>query len=142
MLNAAPGPARCPDDDSRRSRRQGLGAGILVRWNPDAPLAPGILARGPPPQSSRSPAAQIAAKQQNSPPPPVERRSAGLQPPPGPREGCEEFHDFDAASSRKPLRSLWPTIAAPWVLLVQLRQVLSSPAGNALPSICVPVSTS
>ena len=33
-----------------------------------------------------------------------------------------------------PLRSIWPSIADPWVLLVQLRQVRSSPAGKARPS--------
>src|SRR5262249_61074467 len=74
--------------------------------------------------------------------PPVLLRSFWLQPPSGPREGCDEFHDLDAASSRKPLRSAWPTMAAPWVLLVQLRQGLSSPAGNARPSICEPGKTS
>ena len=29
-------------------------------------------------------------------------RSFWLQPPSGPREGCDEFHDFDASSSRVP----------------------------------------
>ena len=37
---------------------------------------------------------------------------------------------------------MWPTIVVPWVLLVQLWQVLSSPAGKARPSGCVPVSAS
>src|SRR5260370_11442894 len=70
------------------------------------------------------------------------RSSAWLQPPSGPREGCEEFHDFDASSSRKPCRSMCPTIAVPCVLLVQLWQVLPSPGGKARPSGCVPVSAS
>src|SRR3954454_9149378 len=56
---------------------------------------------------------QFAAKQYNSPSPPVERRSAWLQPPSGPREGCDEFHDLDSASSRKPIRSAWPSITEP-----------------------------
>ena len=30
-------------------------------------------------------------------------RSFWLHPPSGPREGCDAFHDFDAASSRKAL---------------------------------------
>ena len=37
---------------------------------------------------------------------PVPRRSEALQPPSGPREGCDEFHDREAASSRRPLRSI------------------------------------
>jgi hypothetical protein len=37
---------------------------------------------------------------------------------------------------------VWPTIAAPFVLLVQLLQVRSSPAANAVPSDCVPVKMS
>ena len=78
----------------------------------------------------------------NSPSPPVLIRSARLQPPSGPREGCDEFHDRAGASSRNPLRSMWPTMAAPWVLLVQLRQVRSSPAGKARPSGVEPVRTS
>ena len=32
-------------------------------------------------------------------------RSFWLQPPSGPREGCEEFQDFEASSSRSPTRS-------------------------------------
>src|SRR5262249_61180103 len=84
---------------------------------------------------------RVAGRLRTKPLPPVLLRLFWLQPPSGPREGCDEFHDLDAASSRKPLRSLWPTIAAPWVLLVQLRQVLSSPAGKARPSICDPVRT-
>src|SRR5262249_60250312 len=86
--------------------------------------------------------AKWEAKPENKPLPPVLLRSAWLQPPSEPRDGCAEFHDLDAASSRKPLRSMCPTIAAPWVLLVQLRQVRSSPAGNARPSVCEPVRTS
>src|SRR5260370_24855001 len=70
------------------------------------------------------------------------RSSAWLPPPSGPREGCEDSHDFDASSSRKPCRSMCPTIAVPCVLLVQLRQVLSSPGGKPRPSGCVPVSAS
>src|SRR6185369_10556484 len=81
-------------------------------------------------------------KQYISPSPPVPRRSLWLQPPSGPREGCDEFHERDAASSRKPLRSMWPTIAVPCVLLVQLRQVRSSPGGKARPSGVEPVNTS
>src|SRR5215471_10444119 len=76
------------------------------------------------------------------PSPPVLRRSAWLQPPSGPREGCEEFHDREASSSRKPWRSICPTIAVPCALLLQLWQVLSSPDGKARPSGCVPVSAS
>jgi len=74
--------------------------------------------------------------------PPVLRRSAWLQPPSDPREGCEAFHDFDSASSRKPSRSICPSIADPWLLLVQFLQVRSSPGGNARPSIVEPVSAS
>src|SRR3954447_1669983 len=40
------------------------------------------------------------------------------------------------------MRSEWPSIAAPCVLLVQFLQVLSSPAAKAVPSACDPVSTS
>ena len=58
------------------------------------------------------------------------RRSAWLQPPSGPREGCDEFQDFEGSSSRRPWRSWWPTIAAPAPLFVQLPQVRSSPAGE------------
>src|SRR6185437_9117347 len=64
------------------------------------------------------------------------------QPPSGPRERCDEFHECDASSSRNPCRSIWPSIADPWVLPVQLWQVLSSPAGKALPSGCEPVKAS
>src|SRR6185437_12260086 len=60
---------------------------------------------------------QFVAKQYNSPSPPVERRSAWLQPPSLPREGCEKFHEWDAASSRRPLRSMCPSMTAPCVLL-------------------------
>src|SRR6185312_9522067 len=77
-----------------------------------------------------------------NPSPPVLLRSFCEQPPSGPREGCDEFQDFDASSSRRPLRSAWPTIAAPCVELVQFLQVRSSPAANAEPSGCDPVSTS
>src|SRR3954464_11741500 len=89
-----------------------------------------------------SSASQFDAKQYSSPSPPVLFRSACEQPPSGPREGCDVFQDFDGSSSRSPLRSKWPTIAAPCVLLVQFLQVRSSPAANAVPSACDPVSTS
>ena len=56
-----------------------------------------------------------------------------LHPPSGPREGCDEFHDRDAAY-RAGLCGDMATMAAPWVLLVQLRQVRSSAGGNARPS--------
>ena len=69
-------------------------------------------------------------------------RIGWLQPPSGPREGCDEFHECDGGSSRRPLRSMWPNIADPWVLLVQLRQVRSSPAAKARPSGCEPVRAS
>src|SRR6266481_8312171 len=85
---------------------------------------------------------QFAAKQYSSPSPPVLLRSACEQPPSGPRDGCELFQDFDASSSRSPMRSEWPTKAEPCVLLVQFLQVRSSPAANAVPSGCDPVSTS
>src|SRR3954468_21785691 len=85
---------------------------------------------------------QFTAKQYSSPSPPVLLRSACEQPPSGPREGCDEFQECEASSSRRPLRSEWPTIAAPCVLLVQFLQVRSSPAAKAVPSACDPVSTS
>src|SRR3954466_7136342 len=87
-------------------------------------------------------ASQFAAKQYSRPSPPVLFRSACEQPPSGPREGCELFQDFDGSSSRKPCRSAWPTTAAPCVLDVQFLQVLSSPAGKAVPSACDPVRMS
>src|SRR3954470_1991411 len=87
-------------------------------------------------------ASQFDAKQYISPSPPVLLRSACEQPPSGPREGCELFHDFEASSSRSPMRSACPTIAEPCVLLVQFLQVRSSPAEKAVPSGCDPVSTS
>src|SRR4029077_12976146 len=65
-----------------------------------------------------------------------------LHPPSGPREGCEEFHDFDASSSLSPWRSWWPTIAEPWVLFAQLPHVRSSAPANAVPSGCEPVRIS
>src|SRR4051795_8319600 len=85
---------------------------------------------------------QLAAKQYIRPSPPVLLRSFCEQPPSGPREGCDEFQDFEASSSRRPMRSEWPTIAAPCVLLVQFLQVRSSPAANAVPSGCDPVRAS
>src|SRR4051794_19114226 len=89
-----------------------------------------------------SSASQFDAKQYSSPSPPVLLRSACEQPPSGPREGCELFQDFEASSSRSPMRSECPSIAEPCVLLVQFLQVRSSPAVNAVPSGCDPVSTS
>src|SRR5215831_11615134 len=38
---------------------------------------------------------------------------------------------FAGASAFRPRRSRWPSIAAPWVLLVQFLQVRSSAPGNA-----------
>src|SRR4030095_1008481 len=64
------------------------------------------------------------------------------QPPSGPREECDEFQDFETSSSRRPMRSEWPTIAAPCVLLVQFLQVRSSLPAKAVPSGCDPVRTS
>src|ERR1700736_5353402 len=92
--------------------------------------------------SPRNDLRQFAAKQYNRPSPPVLLRSACEQPPSGPREGCELFQDFEASSSRSPMRSEWPTIAEPCVLLVQFLQVRSLSAANAVPSGCDPVSTS
>src|SRR3954468_9494122 len=89
-----------------------------------------------------SSASQFDAKQYSRPSPPVLRRSACEQPPSGPREGCELFQDFEASSSRRPIRSKCPSIADPCVLLVQFLQVRSSPAAKAVPSGCDPVSTS
>src|SRR3982751_467781 len=89
-----------------------------------------------------SSASQFDAKQYIRPSPPVVFRSACEQPPSGPREGCEVFQDFEASSSRRPTRSICPSMAAPCVLLVQFLQVRSSPAANAVPSACDPVSTS
>ena len=85
---------------------------------------------------------QFVAKHESRPSPPVLRRSASLQPPSGPREGCDEFHDFETSSSRSPWRSWWPTMAAPCPLLAQLPQVRSSPGAKARRSGRKPVSTS
>src|SRR4051812_5255301 len=85
---------------------------------------------------------QFAAKQYIRPSPPVLFRSFCEQPPSVPREGCDEFQDFEASSSRRPIRSICPSIAAPCVLLDQFLQVRSSPAAKAVPSACEPVSTS
>src|SRR6478672_494793 len=90
----------------------------------------------------RNDTGQFAAKQYSRPSPPVLFRSACEQPPSEPRDGCEVFQDFDGSSSRRPLRSKCPTIAAPCVELVQFLQVRSSPAAKAVPSACEPVSTS
>src|SRR3954470_1644459 len=87
-------------------------------------------------------ASQFDAKQYSRPSPPVLLRSACEQPPSGPREGCELFHDFEASSSRRPRRSKCPSIAAPCVLLVQFLQVRSSAEAKAVPSGWDPVSTS
>ncbi len=46
------------------------------------------------------------------------------------------FHDSIGGLVLSPMRSWWPTIALPVVLLVQLRQLRSSPAGKAVPSDC------
>src|SRR5260370_37560252 len=85
---------------------------------------------------------QFAAKQYSRPSPPVLLRSACEQPPSGPREACEEFQDFEASSSRKPMRSKCPTMAAPCVELVQLLQLRSAPTADAVPSGLHPVTTS
>src|SRR4029077_14454944 len=85
---------------------------------------------------------QFTAKQYIRPSPQVLLRSACEQPPSDPRDGCELFQDFEASSSRNPVRSAWPSIADPCVLLVQFLQVRSSPAGNAVPSGLDPVSIS
>src|ERR1700730_9047486 len=92
--------------------------------------------------SPRNDLRQFAAKKYNRPAPPVLLRSACEQPPSGPREGCELFQDFEASSSRRPRRSICPSIAEPCTLLVQFLQVRSSPAANAVPSGCDPVSAS
>src|SRR3954447_4519589 len=81
-----------------------------------------------------SSASQFDAKQYISPSPPVLFRSACEQPPSGPREGCEEFQDLDASSSRRPMRSMCPSIAEPCVELVQFLQVRSSLPANTVPS--------
>src|ERR1700761_4601395 len=96
------------------------------------------LYKGRPQPSPR----QFAAKQYIRPSPPVLLRSACEQPPSGPREGCEAFQDFEASSSRSPIRSACPSIAAPCVELVQFLQVRSASGPNAVPSACDPVSTS
>src|SRR5437764_1423386 len=77
----------------------------------------------------------FAAKQYSKPAPPVLLSASSLQP----RVACDEFHDNDGGVVSSPVRSWWPTIAIPSPLLLQLPQVLSSPAGNAVPSGCVPV---
>src|SRR6267378_2843283 len=84
---------------------------------------------------------QFAAKQYSKPAPPVLIKSFWLQPPSGPREGCAAFQELIVGEG-VPVRSACPSIAEPCVLLVQFLQVLSSPAGNAVPSACDPVSTS
>src|SRR5258707_2498728 len=87
-------------------------------------------------------ATQFAAKQYIKPSPPVLLRSFCEQPPSGPREGCDEFQDFEASSSRSPMRSECPSIADPCMELVQFLQVRSASGPNAVPSACDPVSTS
>src|SRR6267378_5291542 len=85
---------------------------------------------------------QFAAKQYSKPAPPVLIKSFWLQPPSGPREGCAAFQELAVGEGGIPMRSECPTIAEPWVLLVQFLQVRSSPAAKAVPSGCDPVSTS
>src|ERR1700676_3536400 len=70
---------------------------------------------------------QFAAKQYSRRSPPVLLRSACEQPPSGPREGCELFQDFEASSSRRPIRSECPTIAEPCGLPVPFLQVGAPP---------------
>src|SRR6516225_8120572 len=86
--------------------------------------------------------AQFTAKQYSRPSPPVLLKSAWEQPPSGPRDGWDEFQDFEASSSRRPRRSAWPTIAAPCAPEVQFLQVRSSGLANAVPSGCEPVRMS
>jgi hypothetical protein len=64
----------------------------------------------------------------------VPRSASWLQP----REGCEAFHDLAGAESSRPVRSWWPTIAAPSPLDVQFVQVDSV----ARPSAVEPVRMS
>jgi len=52
----------------------------------------------------------------------------------GRAEGCELFQDLAWSVSVRPMRSIWPRIAEPWVLLVQLLQVLSRRPQRRLPS--------
>ena len=61
---------------------------------------------------------------------------------PGRARGARCSRISTARRRAGPMRSEWPTIAAPCVLLVQFLQVRSSPAANAVPSACDPVSTS
>ena len=49
-------------------------------------------------------------------------RSSWLQPPPGPRDGCDVFHDLAGALSSRPVRSECPTIAEPAPLFVPLAE--------------------
>src|SRR5689334_7103532 len=70
--------------------------------------------------------------------PPVAFRASRLQP----RDWCDEFHDFAGALSSSPVRSLWPTIAAPSPLFVQLPHVVSTLPAIVVPSGCEPVRMS
>src|SRR5215831_8277298 len=70
--------------------------------------------------------------------PPVAFSASRLQP----RDWCDEFHDFAGALSSRPVRSLWPTIAAPSPLFVQLPHVVSTLPAIAVPSGCDPVRMS
>src|SRR3569623_674609 len=77
-------------------------------------------------------ALQLPAKQYRRPSPPVERRSAWVQPPPGPRDGCDEFHDLAGALASRPVRSEWPSMTLPALALEYFLQVISLSAGNAV----------
>jgi len=79
---------------------------------------------------------QSIAKQYNKPAPPTLTRFSWVHP----GVPWEEFQGEPGVM--KEYRSAWPTLALPSSLLVQLLQVWSCPAGNAEPSICVPVSIS
>src|SRR4029434_8893448 len=62
----------------------------------------------------------FVAKQKKRPAPPVLFRSFWLQPPSGPRDGCDEFQDLEASSSRRPCRSESPTISPSFSLFLRL----------------------
>src|SRR5262249_21601269 len=61
--------------------------------------------------------AQLVAKQYSKPSPPVPFKDACAQPSDalvcGPRDGCDEFHDFAAALSSRPVRSECPIMTLP-----------------------------
>src|ERR1700694_3988024 len=69
--------------------------------------------RADPLASPRNYLRQFAAKQYNRPSPPVLIRSFWLQPPSGPREGCDAFQDLTVETVAGPLISECPTMAAP-----------------------------